>query len=234
MKTFIVEDSFWSIFPQAKIGVVVCNGIDNRIRNVKVFQDMLLEAEKEALNHLTLENITSDPVISVWREAYKTFKTKKGARSSIESLLKRVVNGNHICNINSLVDIYNSISLKYALPCGGEDIDTIVGDLRLTKAKGDESFIALGSNKNEPPYEGELIYKDDIGAICRCLNWREASRTMLTEKTKNVFLCIELIDESRYMVFENALKDLSQKISKNLGGTNRIEILNNENPQIAI
>ena len=60
-------------------------------------------------------------------EAFKNLK--QGARSSIEALLKRVNNSNHIGTINPLVDIYNSISLKYALPCGGEDIDKFVGDI---------------------------------------------------------------------------------------------------------
>ncbi|HCD72205.1 MAG TPA: hypothetical protein DEQ04_06605 [Thermovirga lienii] len=38
-------------------------------------------------------------------------------------MLKRISKGEHIGTINPLVDIYNSISLRYALPCGGEDID---------------------------------------------------------------------------------------------------------------
>ena len=234
MKSFIIEDGFWDLFPHGKIGVLLCHGVNNKIENTEMFRDLLLEAEAEALNHLTLESFTSNPVISVWREAFKLFKTKKGARASIEALLKRVSNDNHINTINPLVDIYNSISLKYALPCGGEDLDIIAGTLRLTKAVGNEQFIALGSDQNDPPYEGEIVYKDDEGAICRCLNWREASRTMLTENTTNAFLCVELIDDGRQETFENALRDLLETVSKHLGGTNRIEILSIEKPQIVI
>jgi DNA/RNA-binding domain of Phe-tRNA-synthetase-like protein len=109
-------------------------------------------------------------------------------------LMKRVSKGNHIGTINPLVDIYNATSLRYGLPCGGEDIDTFRGDIRLTKALGDESFITLGTDESAPPYEGEIVYKDDEGAICRCWNWRESVRTMLRESTKNAFLCIELVD----------------------------------------
>jgi len=35
------------------------------------------------------------------------------------------------------------------LPCGGEDIDTFVGDIRLTKAVGNENFVTLGTYKSE-------------------------------------------------------------------------------------
>ncbi len=149
-------------------------------------------------------------------------------------MLKRVHKGDHIGNINPLVDIYNSISLKYALPCGGEDIDTFVGNMRLTRANGDELFITLGTDENAPPYEGEIVYKDDAGAVCRCWNWRESARTMLTENTINAFLCIELVDNNRMSDFKNALSELAKLVQDNLGGMYRISILDINNKEISI
>lgn len=234
MKSFIIEDDFWSVFPNAKIGVVICHGIDNSIKDKEQYSEMLLNAEKEALNHLQDSEFSNNEVIKTWREAFQKFKTKKGARSSIEALLKRVYNGNHIGTINPLVDIYNSISLRYAFPCGGEDIDKFAGDIRLTKAAGSEDFVTLGTDKSEPPYEGEIIYKDNEGAICRCWNWRESVRTMLTEDTKNAFLCIELTDERRLTEFESALRDLAKIVQDNLGGTNITSILDINNKKASI
>ncbi|HII4478549.1 B3/4 domain-containing protein [Clostridium perfringens] len=234
MKKFIIEDDFWELFPNAKIGIITCNGIDNTIKDENQYKDMISQGEKEALTHLPNEEFSSNEVIKVWRDAFKKFKTKKGARSSIEALLKRVSTGKVLGTINPLVDIYNSISLKYAMPCGGEDMDKFIGDIRLTKATGDESFITLGSDKSEPPYEGEIVYKDDEGAICRCWNWRESVRTMLTEDTKNAFLCIELVDENREKEFENALKELSQLVEKNLGGKSEVSILHINNKEAII
>lgn len=234
MKKFIIEDDFWELFPNTKIGIITCNGIDNTIKDENQYKDMISQGEKEALNHLPNEEFSSNEVIKVWRDAFKKFKTKKGARSSIEALLKRVSTGKGLGTINPLVDIYNSISLKYAMPCGGEDMDNFIGDIRLTKATGDESFITLGSDKSEPPYEGEIVYKDDEGAICRCWNWRESVRTMLTEDTKNAFLCIELVDENREKEFENALKELSQLVEENLGGKSEISILHINNKEAII
>jgi DNA/RNA-binding domain of Phe-tRNA-synthetase-like protein len=234
VKKFVIEDSFWSLFPNAKIGIVVCHGIDNSTKDKEQYSEMILESEKEALKYLQNAEFSSNAVIKVWREAFQKFKTKKGARSSIEALLKRVHNGNHIGPINPLVDIYNSISLRYALPCGGEDIDKFAGDIRLTSAVGNEDFVTLGTDKAEPPYEGEIVYKDNEGAICRCWNWREAVRTMLTEETTNAFLCIELTDESRAVEFENALKDLAKTVQDNLGGTIKTSILDINNKETVI
>lgn len=234
MKKFIIKEDFWSLFPEAKIGVIVCKDIDNSIKDENQYEEILRNAEKEALKHLQNDDFSSNEVIKVWREAFQKFKTKRGARCSIEALLKRVNNGNHLGTINPLVDIYNSISLSYGLPCGGEDIDKFVGDIRLTKAMGNEDFITLGTDESAPPYEGEIVYKDDAGAICRCFNWREAVRTMLTEETKNAFLCIELIDKSREEEFHNALKELSKLVQDNLGGLCKIFVLDSNNREISI
>ena len=80
----------------------------------------------------------------------------------------------------------------------------------------------------------KIVYKDDEGAICRCWNWRESVRTMLTEDTKNAFLCIELVDEKREKDFENALKELSQLVEENLGGKSEISILHINNKEAII
>lgn len=234
MKRFIVEDDFRQVFPDSLIGIVVCRGLDNSIRNEEEYREMLKEAEREALKHLTESEFSENGPVKVWREAFRKFKTKKGARSSIEALLKRVQKGQELRTINPLVDIYNAISLRYGLPCGGEDIDTFVGDIKLTKAIGDEDFIVLGEDKSSPPYEGEIVYKDDLGAICRCWNWRESVRTMLTDETKNAFLCIELVDDSRRSDLEKALKELSDMVKEKLGGTCEISILDSENGEAAI
>lgn len=234
MKKFVIEDSFWELFPEAKIGVVICENIDNSIKDEEKYKNMINQSEKESLKYLSDDEFSSNEVIKVWRNAFQKFKKKKGARSSIEALLKRVSNGNHLGNINPLVDIYNSISLKYALPCGGEDIDKFVGDIKLTKAIGNENFITLGSNENSSPYEGEIVYKDNEGAICRCFNWRESVRTMLTEKTKNAFLCIELMDVGRVKEFESALNELAKMVEDNLGGVCKVLILDINNKEVTI
>lgn len=118
MKKFIIEDSFWELFPQAKIGIVIAENIRNIYDRKQVYSDMLTDSQSQAIKHLESNTLSENRVIKVWRDAFQKFKTKKGARSSIEALLKRVSKGNVVGNINPLVDIYNSCSLIYALPNG--------------------------------------------------------------------------------------------------------------------
>ena len=234
MKKFILEQPYLDIFPESKIGILVCTGIDNHIVDENKYIDYLQEAQKEALKHIANPEFTENTVIRTWRDAFQKFKTKKGARCSIEAMLKRISKGNSIGTINPLVDIYNGISLKYGVPVGGEDIDKFDGDNRLTIAEGGEEFITYGSDKSEPPYEGEVVYKDNAGAICRCFNWRESVRTMLSEETTNAFMCIETVVGEKDDVLDAALDELKILIETELGGKVTKHILSKENPEVVI
>jgi len=232
MGRFVIKDSVWELFPDASIGVIIAKNINNG-KSSPDFINMLEESSRKVLVSFEGAELAKHPIISVWREAYKKFKSPKGNRSSIEALIRRIYNGKQVGTINPLVDIYNYISLKHLLPCGGEDIDAVKGDIRLARAEGNELFVPLGSTENEPPVEGEVIYRDDEGVICRCWNWREADRTKLTEETRNAFLCIESVDAGRRDDFETALKELSELVNKYLGGSQQIFFLDISNKEIS-
>lgn len=234
MKKFVMEQPFLDIFPDSKIGILVCKGIDNHIKEEDKYADYLKECQKLAAEHIQNPEFTQNPIIRTWRDAFYKFKTKKGARCSIEALLKRVSKGNDIGTIIPLVDIYNGISLKYGVPIGGENIDAFDGDIRLTVAEGGEEFITYGSDKSEPPYPGEVVYKDNTGAICRCFNWRESVRTMLTEDTTNAFMIIETVAGERDDVMDQALEEMKAMIEQELGGTVTKHIADAANPEVII
>ena len=191
MKKFIIDRSFWDLFPEATIGVMLLRGYENAEESPQELIDMLAESNRQAARYLTAENFSDNPVVQVWRQAFRKFKTKKGVRCSIEALLKRSTGENPVHTINPLVDIYNSASLRYALPVGSEDMDTFVGDLRLTITEGGDDFHLIGEEESNPSLPGELVYKDDAGAVCRCYNWRDGQRTMITGRTRNAFMIIE-------------------------------------------
>ena len=234
MKKFRLKSDFLEVLPESHIGILVCNGIDNHVKEPDRYAGWLAACQQEALQYVTNDTFIENPVIKEWREAFYKFRTKKGARCSIEALLKRIKNGGDINCIIPLVDIYNGISLKYGLPVGGEDIDKFVGDNRLTLADGTEEFVTYGSNESEPPYPGEVIDKDDAGAICRCYNWRESVRTMLREETVNAFMCLEMVNAERLSVLEQALDEMAAMIEAELGGTVRKFILNKDNRAVVI
>ncbi|MCE5195700.1 MAG: B3/4 domain-containing protein [Negativicutes bacterium] len=236
MSKFRIEPSFWQLFPQCEIGVVVLHGIDNSEAGSEPFRrqriGQLENANREAKKYLTGAAFSQNPVVAIWRQAFTQFKTRKGARSSIEALLKRIEKGNAVGPINPLVDIYNTVSLRYGLPCGGEDLDCFAGDLRLTVTAGGDGFLALGDEESDPTLPGEVCYLDDQGAVCRCWNWRDGQRTMLTEGTKNAVLVIESVDPSRHADLLAALDLLAKTAVQYLGGQAATKILTRDAAEI--
>jgi DNA/RNA-binding domain of Phe-tRNA-synthetase-like protein len=230
---FVVEDSFWQLFPDVTIGLVVARGFDNTLHADRTA--VLLEsAVDQAAVKLASVDIPSHPAIAPWRAAYAAFGVKPSKfRSSIESLL-RAAQAGRLHAINPLVDLYNTVSLRHLLPCGGEDLAAIQGDIRLTRASGDEHFVALGAEREERPAPGEVIYCDEYGAICRCWNWREADRTKLTPSTSNAFLCIESVAPHARMQVEAACADLAALVVEYLGGTATTAVLSRATPLLTL
>ncbi|MBF0806306.1 MULTISPECIES: B3/4 domain-containing protein [unclassified Streptococcus] len=228
MAYFIVDESFWNLFPNGKIGVVLLKGYQKLAESPVELQNLLEESNELAKTFVEEEPFADNSEIQVYRQAFQTFKTKKGARSSIEALLKRAKSGKPVGSILPLVDIYNAASLRFALPCGAEDLDSFQGDLQLTLTEGGDEFYLIGSDENTPTLSGELCYKDDAGAVCRCLNWRDGQRTMITEDTQNAFLVIELLDPSREEALEAALQFIVEKAQQYLGGQATSHILDRE------
>ncbi len=221
MQKFIAEESFWNLFPASAIGIVVARGMKTAeevpAEDKQAIADLLREANAAADQHLVSNTISQNPVAAVWREAYRRFKTKKGARCSVENLLKRVLKGNPVGSITPSVDIYNAISLKYALPVGGEDVDAFEGDVRLGITEGGDAFRPLGEEEDDPTLEGELCYRDDAGAICRCWNWRDGVRTALADESSNAFLIIECVDPQRVGDLRAAIEEFAGLIERYLG-----------------
>ena len=233
MKNFIADSSFFELFPDAKLGVLL-------IKNIKYSSDLpevvelLRESNEMAKEHLPLDDFSKNEIIAEWREAYQKFKKKKGARCSIEALLKRVEKGNEVGPINTLVDIYNSASLRFGIPAGAEDIDSFVGDMRLTVTEGGDEFYLIAGEENDPTVPGELCYLDDVGAVCRCLNWRDGERTRITEETVDAFLIMETVNPDRLVHLNAALDFIEEMSVKYLNAHVERFMIDSENNSIVI
>ncbi|EHI70335.1 B3/B4 domain-containing protein [Streptococcus ictaluri] len=234
MVQFIADQSFCTLFPEAKLGVLLLKDLTNQTENHPEIECILAESQNMAKAYLTNPSFSDNEIIQVYRKAYQQFKTKKGARSSIEALLKRVSKGQTLSPINPLVDLYNAASLRFGLPVGAEDSDSFVGDLRLTLTDGGDDFFLIGDCENQPTLAGELCYKDDAGAVCRCLNWRDGERTMITEHTQNAFLIIEALDASGQDRLQEALDFIEGHAKISLGANTTSYILDKDCSSIII
>ncbi len=219
MDKVVVDPSFFELFPDGQVNILYASGIDNHDtdQNLDDRRKLLANATKEAGQFLTNETFRLNPVIDQWRKAYQQFKKKKGARASVEALLKRANQGHKFEPIDPMVDVYNSISLSYGVPVGMEDRDKIQGTMHLGKVEGGQAFRPVGADKDEPTLPGEVCWYDDEGAVCRCLNWRDAQRTMLTEDSTKVVAVIESVNKEQIPHANEAMDELSKLITKYFG-----------------
>lgn len=132
------------------------------------------------------------PQVSQWRDAYRAFGARpQRTRPSVEALLRRLDAG--LPRVDRITDAYNAVSVGCLLPAGGEDRAAYAGPARLTRATGAEDFdtTASGEPVVEHPDPGEVVWRDDKGVTCRRWNWRQCTRTRITESTTSAVFVLD-------------------------------------------
>ena len=213
MTPLSVSPAVFDRFPDLQIGVLSLRNIENT-QPCEAIEELLMTSQAQVRQTFAGVTISQHPHIASWREAYRLFGVKaKQYPSSIENLVKRISKGETLRSINPLVDLYNIVSMKHLVPVGGEDLDSIQGQVELRFAGEDEPKTQLlGETEAKAPKPGEVIYTDRLGAICRRFNWKEANRTKLTPETKHAILVIEVLPPAGLSILEAALDELSDLV----------------------
>jgi len=137
---------------------------------------------------LTRPEISQIDTIASSRVAYKALgKDPSRYRLSAEALLRRVVTGKGLYQINTIVDTLNLISIETGYSIGGYDLDKIQGDIVLGIGAKEEPYEGIG--KGRLNIENLPLFRDDKGAFGTPTS--DSTRTMVTENT-NSFLMIFL------------------------------------------
>jgi DNA/RNA-binding domain of Phe-tRNA-synthetase-like protein len=205
-----VDPRIWELRPDFVVTVVRARGLSNGPSDDSSMA-LLRRAEQAARQTLKGAEPATLPHVAAWREAYRAFGAKaQRTPCSAEALLKRAVGGEGLPAINRLVDLYNAVSVEFALPVGGEDLARTLGASRLTIATGEESFDTSRSGEPvvEHPAAGEVVWVDDEGVTCRRWNWRQCARTRLTEGSTDAFFVLERLQPLRLPTLAEATDTL--------------------------
>jgi DNA/RNA-binding domain of Phe-tRNA-synthetase-like protein len=131
-----------------------------------------------------------------WRTAFRAFGAKpQRTPCSAEALLKRASRDGVLPSVNAVVDLYNAVSLRFAIPVGGENAEAYVGAPHLVRAHGDEPFETMqaGVPGTETADPGEVIWRDEIGVTCRRWNWRQGTRTRIEPSSTHMWFILEAL-----------------------------------------
>lgn len=229
---FSIQKELFDLLPDLTIGMVVATGLDNTHPSSEI--DQILQQAIEALKKNFVGDKAQDhPRIKPWRNAFaKVCISGSKFPSSIESMARRILKGDPFPRINPLVDLYNSVSLKHLVPMGGHDLDTLQGNIHLRFAEGWEPFTPMGGGETVTVPKGELVYRDDREVLTRNWVWRQCEKDKATEKTRNIFIPIDVLGEIGEPTAHEIIHELSVKVPKLLGGKFLSAILNRGNPSI--
>jgi DNA/RNA-binding domain of Phe-tRNA-synthetase-like protein len=134
-----------------------------------------------------MEDIKNRPAIEATRMVYKKLgKDPNRYRPSGEALCRRLLKGQGLYQIDTLVDLINLVSLKTGYSIGGFDADKIEGNLELGVGKQNEPFEAIG--RGTMNIEGLPVYRDSIGGIGNPSSDEE--RTKISAETTHLLLLI--------------------------------------------
>src|SRR5438874_10565101 len=121
--------------------------------------------------------------VETTRKAYKALgKDPARYRGSAEALLRRVIAGKGLPEINAVVDVINLVSVESRLPVGLYDLDRVNGDIVFRVGRAGESYRGIG--KYDLNLEGLPVFCDATGPHGSPTS--DSERTMVASATKHI------------------------------------------------
>src|SRR6266446_75986 len=131
--------------------------------------------------------VLESPQIEVTRKAYKALgKDPARYRGSAEALLRRVVAGKGLPQINAVVDVINLVSVESRLPVGLYDLAHVTGEIVFRAGRAGETYKGIG--KYDLNLEGLPLFCDALGPHGSPTS--DSERTMVTSATTHVLAVI--------------------------------------------
>ena len=180
--------------------------------------DEIHEWRKKYKATLTTESLKEMSGIAATRKVYRACgKDPSRYRPASEALIRRMLQGKALYQIDTLVDLVNLASIAYGYSIGGFDADKFEGNtLTLGVGKAGEPYEGIG--RGTINIEGLPVYRDQIGGVGTPTSDNE--RTKMELKTTHLVVLINGYDGSEDQVRANAefIQTLLRKYCQSDGG----------------
>ena len=156
---------------------------------------------------LTTETLKDVSGIAATRRVYRTCgKDPSRYRPASEALIRRILQGKKLYQIDTLVDLINLASIVYGYSIGGFDADKMVGEqLTLGIGKADEPYEGIGRGLIN--IEGLPVYRDEIGGVGTPTSDHE--RTKITAQTNHLLVLImKTVSEPMLCIFKSCFESM--------------------------
>ena len=181
--------------------------------------DEIHRQEEHFRQTLTTESLKEIASIAATRRVYKACgKDPSRYRPASEALIRRILQGKPLYQIDTLVDLINLASIAYGYSIGGFDASKFVGDT-LTLGIGREGEPYEGIGRGMINIHGLPVYRDAQGGVGTPTSDNE--RTKIDLATRRLLVLINGYDGNRDRVADNAryIQTLLEKYCQSDGGT---------------
>ena len=181
-------------------GVVAAFGVNNAVVNEKIAA-ILQEEVAKAVDTLSGGSVKNEPMLAFYQKAMKSININPSKYPcSIEAILNRISKKGEFPSLCPAVDLGNYISIKYRVPVGVHDVDTLQGELVVRKANEDDCIIEENSLEKDPLTQGEPVYVTGNSVRTRRWMWRQMPAGRVDEGTSNFIFLIDGFNDNKETV----------------------------------
>lgn len=136
-------------------------------------------------------------------------------RPSSEALLRRVLQGKGLPQVNLAVDVCNLCSLEHQLPLGLYDRDQVRGSMQMRVGRESEGY--PGIRKHRINVEGRLVLADEEGPFGAPT--ADSARTAISARTRNLLVVLFCPIERASLHLSPALEHIADLLTRYCSAT---------------
>ncbi|MEI0562668.1 B3/4 domain-containing protein [Brachyspira pulli] len=211
---FIIENKVFETLNDMCVAVIIAKEIDNskKIDEISsMLKDSITNAEKDFENIKVKES----EYIKCYREAFQKLNINPNKfMCSIEALLTRISKKKGMPEINAVVDLVNAVSIKYKLPMGAHDLDSMKEDFYIRYSVNGDIFLPFGETNTEEVDNNELVYVTSNDVRTRRWIWRQSEHGKIIETSSNIIFPIDAfigINDDKAIKARDELSELLSK-----------------------
>lgn len=230
---FRIDKKMLNIGTGIYTGVVIAQGLDNVANNPRI-DDMLQKEVAKIIESFSIEDIKNIIELSPYRNAMREIginPTKYPC--SIEALLNRIVKKGQFLSISPVVDLANYISLKYKVPVGVHDMNSISNNLTVRLANELDCQNDMNNLGTDVLREGEPIYVSEHLVRTRRWFWRQMPLGRVNERSTSFIFPIDGF-ECNKDVIDNACKEFVKILEELFKVDASFKVISRENPEVQV
>ena len=234
MTAFGYHPDILARYPNVIGGVILAEGMTNG-PTPDALRDAFFAEQRAVLQRIGETPLSQIPSLAAWRGAFRGFGLDPTQyRSAAEALLRRLTKKGDIPSINTLVDLGNLVSIRYALPVAVFDTRALQGAVTVHFADGSERYTTLGESEEDHPAPGEVVFSDETKlVIARRWCWRQSEQSAAQAETTSALITVEGHHAEARADVQAALTDLLELLRTYAGGEFVSSVLDAQHPLLS-